>query len=403
MLDSDGSSELAENDDEILYEKQDPFLIYTLPRTGQYFLKLRAWDHPSGSGEYTLKLLADDKPPIVQLVFPTENGGLPRGNTTITAQASDAESGIQAVYFWYHDNDWENSDWVAIGNDTDGSDGWSAEWDTSSFVEGDQISIYTKALDRAGNWSPAAAWRVIIDTTNPTIILNPLQNPSESSALKLTWQAQDSLSGIKSTSLEYQSNGGEWTPWLNTSQSEAWFTGVPGTGYSFRATTYDHAMNSIQSGTVSSYIPTIDTLCSNPDSWDMSATANDNTYQNATLIQIGSAQTHNFCNPVTNDRINDQDWVKIEAEAGKQYALIVNPDGSSAAVKIRLFSADGTSLLAETSPTNFGETSILIWTAKQSGTIFVQLSHIDGNVVGNGVSYRLNLVDQFIYLPLNLR
>ena len=55
LLDTDGGSELAENDDEILYEKQDPFLTYMLPRDGEYYLKFHAWDHPMGTGEYTLK------------------------------------------------------------------------------------------------------------------------------------------------------------------------------------------------------------------------------------------------------------------------------------------------------------------------------------------------------------
>ncbi len=330
LLDSDGSSELAESDDEVLFDLQDPFLSYRLPRSGQYYLKLRAWDHPSGSGEYTLKMLNDAQAPAIQLIHPTENGGLTQGLVTLSAQASDAQSGIAEVQFWVHNSDWLNSDWYLLDADNAGSDGWSAALDTSGFPVGSIISIYAKAFDRAGNWSPAAAWKVVIDVSPPTITLNPLQNPSESSALHLTWQASDSLSGIASVSLDYKLNNGSWIPWSTTQLNEVWYVGQPGNTYTFRATAQDHASNTATSGTVSSLIPVMSTLCSSPDAWDTSASINDNSFSNATSIALGdAAQPHNFCNPATSDRLDDQDWLTFSAEQGKRYGLAAIPEGKA--------------------------------------------------------------------------
>ena len=402
LLDSDGTSELAENDDEVLYELQDPLLSYILPRSGQYYLKLRAWDHPSGTGEYTIKMIHDEVNPIVQLTYPTENGGLTKGQLSLSVQASDAQSGMQSVQFWYHTSDWVTGKWIDLGTDTDGSDGWTAALDTRSFSEGTVLSVYAKATDRAGNWSPAAAWQVVIDSVPPAITLEPLVNPATSTALHLKWQATDNVSGIGSVTLEYRINGGSWQSWATvTGRTDTWFVGQPGNSYAFRATARDGAGNATLTGTVSSSVPAIGSLCSSPDAWDGSATTNDNSFSKATAIAVGgNAQVHNFCNPAADGPFNDQDWLYFTAEAGNEYLFLANPQGSSAAVKIRFYAANGTTLLAETSPTTFGQASALIWRAKQNETIYVQLLHTDGNVAGNGTSYRVSLADQFVFLPL---
>ena len=46
LLDSDGTSELAENDDEELYVLLDPLLSYVLPRNGQYYLQNAGMESP---------------------------------------------------------------------------------------------------------------------------------------------------------------------------------------------------------------------------------------------------------------------------------------------------------------------------------------------------------------------
>lgn len=62
VLDGDGVAVLAENDDAVVEQVQDPLLVYRLPYDGRYTIKVRAWDHPSvGSTDhfYTLRLLGE--------------------------------------------------------------------------------------------------------------------------------------------------------------------------------------------------------------------------------------------------------------------------------------------------------------------------------------------------------
>ncbi len=122
LLDTDGGSELAESDDEILGEKQDPILAYILPRDGEYYLKFHAWDHPMGVGDYELKLINDDQNPSITLQNPINGSSIPIGNVTLSALAIDEQSGIQYVQFSYHDSNWETGKWVEIGTDFDGSE-----------------------------------------------------------------------------------------------------------------------------------------------------------------------------------------------------------------------------------------------------------------------------------------
>ncbi|HBX68360.1 MAG TPA: hypothetical protein DEH25_02955 [Chloroflexi bacterium] len=402
LLDSDGTSELAESDDEVAYELQDPLLGYVLTRDGQYHLKMQAWDFPSGTGEYTLTLITESQNPSIHLTYPQENGGLRRGLVTLTAEASDPTSGIHAVRFWFHTDDWLSSDWVELPVDIDGTDGWSAPLDTSGFAEGDTLSVYVRAFDGAGNWAYAAAWQVVIDSKAPTISLSPLTNPSNSTALQLKWQASDVGTGVDYVVVESKVNNGAW----ETAGEEAvfrdyWFVGAPGNSYAFRATVYDRAGNSATSTTVNSSIPVINTLCSAPDAWDASAADNDNDYQNATLIAAGfEPQEHNFCNPAADDRLRDVDWLKFMAEGGKKYVFVANPAGSSAGVVIRLYAANGTTLLAESSPPRFGQPTTLSWESALNATLYVKLEHVNGSVAGNGVSYRVSLADKIVYLPL---
>jgi hypothetical protein len=70
------------------------------------------------------------------------------------------------------------------------------------------------------------------------------------------------------------------------------------------------------------------------------------------------------------------------------------------AARISLFGTDGATLLKESSPTGFGQSTHLSFTAAQSGEYYLRLSHIDGNVAGNGVSYLVRAQEGYhIHLP----
>lgn len=402
LLDEDGSSELAKNDDEAYPEKQDPLLGYMLPRDGQFYLKLKAWDHPMGVGEYSLSLITDHQRPSITLNHPSENSYLPHSVITFTAEATDAESGIQYVQFLYHESNWETEDWIILATDHDGSDGWNTSFDTSTLPDGDSISVYALTYDWAGNWSHDAAWNVGIDSQTPTATIQPLINPAESTALHLEWTATDDGSGIEVVNVEYQINNGGWNNLLtDTLKTDYWFIGETNTSYTFRVFVQDKAGHEFTTPTTNTFIPAASVLCSSPDAWDISPSYNDNNFGNATLIEVGdAAQEHNFCNPAAANRLDDRDWLTFSAEQGKRYALVANPQWDSAAVRIRIFDTDGSTLLAEASPTSFGQTTLLIWQASSTQAVYVQIQHLDSRVAGNSVSYLFYLQDSFVFLPL---
>lgn len=161
---ADGLSPFAENDDLVNAQVTDSFLTFPAERAGEYVLLLRAWDNPrSGGAEfvYNLRLYTDDQEPEASMVFPKDGFALPQTPFSVSVQADDGSgSGIDHVLFWWHSGDWLNDDWLSLGEDLDGSDGWSALFDPSGLGFQTGMAVYAQVFDRAGNWTPAAAWNV---------------------------------------------------------------------------------------------------------------------------------------------------------------------------------------------------------------------------------------------------
>lgn len=163
LLDEDGESILAENDDQILYQRTDSLLSYTLPRSGVYYVKVRAWNHPSVGGSdylYNLTLIQDDVDPSAAFIYPTSNNFLPDAPITLTITANDATSGISHVELLWHSGDWLSSDWELIGDDWNAQDGWSYPFDMTTISNQTGIAFYARAFDWAGNWIGTGIWNL---------------------------------------------------------------------------------------------------------------------------------------------------------------------------------------------------------------------------------------------------
>jgi N-acetylmuramoyl-L-alanine amidase len=80
-----------------------------------------------------------DVPPSVSITNPAD-GDTVSGSVTLTADATD-DGGVAQVEFFV--------DGSAIGTDADGSDGWSAAWDTAAYTEGSH-EVTATATDTAG-------------------------------------------------------------------------------------------------------------------------------------------------------------------------------------------------------------------------------------------------------------
>ena len=72
--------------------------------------------------------------------------------------ANDTISGISHVSFFWHPADWKDSDWISLGEDWDGLDGWKMDLDIPVSENPSQIALFARAYDQAGNVSGAAYW-----------------------------------------------------------------------------------------------------------------------------------------------------------------------------------------------------------------------------------------------------
>jgi hypothetical protein len=251
LLESDGTSALAEHDDEIRYEVRDSHLGYQLPHDGTYYIKVRAWNHPSVGGTdyfYTIHLLTDDtNPSSAAITSPGNDAWLDPSLETITASANDNESGISRVEFWWHDADWQNSDWVWLGADQDSRDGWSWDFDTSGLAEQRGGAFYIWAFDWAGNATGAGTWNLGIDRTPPTTSAGVSLMYGDAPFLDfyVWWWGWDNLSDIASYDVQYRDgSGGTWTALLtDTTDTYYRFVGQDGHTYYFRTRARDYAGN----------------------------------------------------------------------------------------------------------------------------------------------------------------
>lgn len=163
LLDSDGRSVLTKNDDQAQYVRTDSWVTYSLPRNGIYYLKVQAWDHPSSGDDtyqYTLHLTKDHQDPVGAFIYPDVNGKVPLTRLTLRVFASDGQSGISRVRFQWHSADWENTGWITLGEDWDGSDGWSYTFDASQIANLYGGAFYARVFDWAGNWLGIGAWNL---------------------------------------------------------------------------------------------------------------------------------------------------------------------------------------------------------------------------------------------------
>ncbi len=409
LLDSDGESELARHDDEILGIQTDPHLGYQLTRSGTYYVRARLWTHPSYGGEeysYNLTLSKDNLSPQGSFNSPLSGSNLQDSqNLTLSVNATDLDSGVSHVEFLYHSGDWLATNWQPIGIDRDGSDGWQINFDTTTLPEQRNVAFFANIYDWAGNWTGAGTWNLTIDRTPPITALLKLEANQQSTAIRLKWTGSDNLSGIEYYEIQSRIGTGSWSniqPNPSGAQTNRWFVGLPGNQYSFRLRGIDFSGNQEsfpQEAETSTYIPNAATICSSPDAWDNSG--NDNSPSSASLINVNDpGKTHNFCNPLTVDRLGDEDWIIFAVESGVDYLMESIPLSEVTGTIMELYAADGTTLITSTQSNLVGEKARLIWTSDRTDQVYLRIRHLDGNIAGNIVSYNLK-VNKFlpIYFP----
>ena len=96
-----------------------------------------------------------DDPPSVSVTNPSD-GATVSGTVSVTADASD-DNGVSQVQFFV--------DGGSIGTDSDGSDGWSTSWDTTTTSDGDH-TVTAEATDTAGQTASDSVTVTVDNTTD---------------------------------------------------------------------------------------------------------------------------------------------------------------------------------------------------------------------------------------------
>lgn len=407
LLDSDGKTVLAENDDEVYAVQRDPLIGYSLSKDGIYYLKLRAWKHPLIGGEdyfYTIRLYEDHINPEITITYPLSNMYLPDTNMTLSADVSEIDNGVNRVEFYWHSTDWFTGLWEWLGSDRDGSDGWSMDFTPVGEPEGNDAAVFVQVYDMGGNGAGDGVWNLGIDKTAPVTTMNPLAPAQPSNAFLLQWIGSDNLSGIDYIEIQEKTNVDGWTtfPPIEGSNTLYWVIGNPGNTYSYRMHAVDHSGNNETyppDAETTTAIPEAGVLCFAPDSFDTSG--DDNTPANASLIVAnGASQFHNYCNPLKPNYQNDEDWAKIVVTKDQHYIVQSIPYSSPSATEISLYAEDGSTLLKQVAPSMFGDASTLVWTSDRDEQVYLRFRHIDGRVIGNDVGNTISVkTGMWIYLP----
>ncbi|MBN1874090.1 MAG: pre-peptidase C-terminal domain-containing protein, partial [Anaerolineae bacterium] len=396
LLDSDGSTVLTLSDDD--YVSPDSRLGYELPHDGDYYIKVKAWNHPSvGSPDhfYVLTLLTDDTDPIAEMEAPL-NGSYLSAITAITVTATDDQS-VQHVEFLYHDGDWVNSEWQWLGADWDGSDGWSLNWDTSVITDQSDIAIYIWAFDWVGHWDSVASWSLTLDRTPPDTAMDitpPYGDAPFRDFWVSWWNSQDNLSGIASYVVQYRDGaGGAWTELLlDTTEVYTRFVGTDDHTYYFRVRACDLA------GNQSSYTEgdgdaqyTVDICDIAPDVYEI-----DDDAANATelLFTNGYTQTHNIHSE------SNPDWIKFYAVAGFTYTLSTTNTGGHADTVLYLYNTDGSTLIMYNDDyPGMRYASYVTWQPDVSGVYYARVKHWDPWAYGCTTAYGLSVASNDTTAP----
>ncbi len=186
---------------------------------GPFSLGLRVWDFEGNpSPIMTLRKLVKGltcgtpgSDPTVNLVKNAGTLALPHSGL-VSAEVTKGSMGgeIKEVEFWFHGRNWTSDNWVYLGKDTNGANGWQAPIITSGMAEASDYTIMAVATDSSGNKGVDLSFAAIVDKTPPWVSINLSPSPVMGNSVTLNWTGGDSLSGLDYYTLEVSINGGNF-------------------------------------------------------------------------------------------------------------------------------------------------------------------------------------------------
>jgi murein DD-endopeptidase MepM/ murein hydrolase activator NlpD len=395
LLDTDGASPIAENDDEKYQTAVDSLLPYTFTRTGTYYIKVKAWNHPGmGTPDHFYNVTVKSQPGSIQpkavnISFPHDRRFVPHAPFEIRVKATDYDDGdVAAVEFFWHGPDWSKPEWVKLGKDTNGADGWSFIFDPLAYGEVKGSALYVQAIGKSGAALGRVMWDLEPDLTTPKTTMTALPATNRSTAMFLQWSAVDEMNDISHFEIQYQMNGGPWNAVPGAasfpgSNRSAWVVGAPGVNYGFRMRAFDLAGNVEAYPAQAAVTTTIESSCV-PDPRE---------YQGQSLINAiplarsRLSETFNLCNTAGSGS-GDVDWVSFTAQKGEKIYVIVASKGGGAAFKVNLKNT-ANAIVATGQSAAFGDSTVLRLVVPDNGTYFLEISPFHSALFGTDVTYQV--------------
>ena len=160
------------------------------------------------------KIMIDKTKPQITKTTNSSNGAWTNNDVIITANATDASSGIQKIYYTYSNtaSAEKSSNWKS-DSITSVSGTWTTEMNNEVFII---------AVDKAGNYSDyKSANYVRIDKTKPTItnVENPSGGNATTPGLKLTLTGKDNDGGSGINKWRYSYDQSSWNDYANSNVS----------------------------------------------------------------------------------------------------------------------------------------------------------------------------------------
>jgi hypothetical protein len=399
LLDDSGRDVLALNDDEDINNLnearyRDSFIETVLPKAGTYYVRVKAWNYPGGGDvNHTYRLTVAQNAtiprPTISLIQPADPTRLPVVPFIVEVNAADPDgTGIKQVDFYWHANSWDNTTtWVKFASDVNGSDGWWSIFNPSGDTTGS--AFYILATNNSGGTSGLLVRDLAPDLSTPYSTLNPLPATTNSTAVLLTWSANDLQNDIERFDVQYRFNAGAWTDWSVKpagSAVSAWFVGQPGT-YQFRLRAVDSKGNQEAYPSGAEASTTLNGVCSNDNS-----EPGNNTSSGAISLLAGQTHEFVFCQ-------SDTDWVSFQAQQGVEYLIFIHSVSGGAAARVNLYNPAG-SLVLQGQASAPGAPLVWRWSAPANGTYKIEIRPLDPTIYGSDVRYAIYAgPGKWIFMP----
>jgi len=277
------------------------------------------------------------------------------------------------------------------------------DWDVNLCQAGPlngALEVALKIWDHEGNVVSLLSPRTIqVDhACPPPVSQMTAPNTYDGTAFTLNWTATESGAGISSFQIQWRQGAEAWSTSRQMTYPAgartAWFVGMPDGSYGFR-------MRAIDSNGQAEAWPAGDAAevtVSTPAICVEDAAEQDDSPTAAVLISLGVENQRNVCG------LGDADWFKFWTGDHERYFLFARTIGGGAAVRVSVYAADGSTLLASASAPAVNSSTSLGLMVPKNQMVYVKAEPAFTNLTGTAVLYGMKVSPGYgLSLPIILK